>query len=89
MIFAIHKSILTVLGKYILNIKLRLRQEPHFYLALLAYVLISLLGMIYSPLFDEDEGFFAEAACNMLQTGDFFSTWINAEARFNKPDLYF
>lgn len=89
MTFAKHKSIPAVLGKYILNIKLKLRHAPHFYFALLAYVLISLLGMIYSPLFDEDEGFFAEAARNMLQSGDFFSTWVNAEARFDKPGLYF
>ncbi|HEV7351237.1 glycosyltransferase family 39 protein [Telluribacter sp.] len=40
-----------------------------------------------APLFDEDEGFFAEGTREMALRGDFISTYINQEPRFDKPPL--
>lgn len=53
------------------------------------YVLISLVGMYFTPLFDEDEGFFAEASRQMLATGDFVTINVNGEERYDKPALFF
>jgi 4-amino-4-deoxy-L-arabinose transferase-like glycosyltransferase len=39
------------------------------------------------PLFDVDEGAFSEATREMLERGDFVSTWLNGEPRFDKPIL--
>ncbi|KUJ71763.1 glycosyltransferase family 39 protein [Thiomicrospira sp. WB1] len=39
------------------------------------------------PLFDLDEGAFAEATREMLASGDYISTWLNGEPRFDKPVL--
>ncbi|MBK9507946.1 MAG: glycosyltransferase family 39 protein [Cytophagaceae bacterium] len=56
---------------------------------LVAYITFSILGMTLTPLFDEDEGFFAEAARNMLATGDWISIKVNGEYRYDKPALFF
>ncbi len=40
-----------------------------------------------APLFDEDEGFFAEGTREMALNNDFVSTYVNKEARFDKPPL--
>lgn len=40
-----------------------------------------------APLFDEDEGFFAEGTREMELRGDFISTQVNQELRFDKPPL--
>lgn len=40
-----------------------------------------------APLFDEDEGFFAEGTREMVLNGNFVSTYVNKEARFDKPPL--
>jgi 4-amino-4-deoxy-L-arabinose transferase-like glycosyltransferase len=45
------------------------------------------LGAI--PLFDVDEGAFAEATREMLARGDFVSTWLNGQPRFDKPILIY
>ena len=39
------------------------------------------------PLFDVDEGAFSEATREMLERGDFVTTWLNGEPRFDKPIL--
>ncbi len=39
------------------------------------------------PLFDLDEGAFSEATREMLQRGDYVTTWLNGEPRFDKPIL--
>lgn len=39
------------------------------------------------PLFDVDEGAFGEATREMLERGDFVSTWLNGAPRFDKPIL--
>ena len=46
-----------------------------------------LWGIGNAPLFDEDEGFFAEGTREMAVRGDFISTFVNQEQRFDKPPL--
>jgi 4-amino-4-deoxy-L-arabinose transferase-like glycosyltransferase len=41
------------------------------------------------PLFDVDEGAFSEATREMLERGDFVSTWLNGQPRFDKPILIY
>ena len=45
------------------------------------------LGAI--PLFDVDEGAFGEATREMLARGDYVSTWLNGQPRFDKPILVY
>lgn len=41
------------------------------------------------PLFDLDEGAFSEATREMLERGDYVTTWLNGELRFDKPILIY
>lgn len=45
------------------------------------------LGMV--PLFDLDEGAFSEATREMLAGGDYITTYLNGELRFDKPILIY
>ena len=47
------------------------------------------LGLGSLPLFDLDEGAFAEATREMLASGDFITTYLNGEPRFDKPILIY
>jgi len=62
-------------------------------LPLLALALAVLLGLFFGlgtvPLFDVDEGAFSEATREMLARGDFVSTWLNGQPRFDKPILIY
>jgi 4-amino-4-deoxy-L-arabinose transferase-like glycosyltransferase len=42
-----------------------------------------------APLFDLDEGAFAQATLEMFQRGDFLSTTLNGEPRYDKPILVY
>jgi 4-amino-4-deoxy-L-arabinose transferase-like glycosyltransferase len=42
-----------------------------------------------APLFDVDEGAFSEATREMLARGDYVSTWLNGQPRFDKPILVY
>jgi len=42
-----------------------------------------------APLFDVDEGAFSEATLEMFQRGDFLSTYLNGEPRYDKPVLIY
>jgi 4-amino-4-deoxy-L-arabinose transferase-like glycosyltransferase len=42
-----------------------------------------------APLFDVDEGAFGEATREMLERGDYISTWLNGQPRFDKPILIY
>ena len=42
-----------------------------------------------APLFDVDEGAFAEATREMFERGDFLSTYLNGAHRFDKPILIY
>jgi 4-amino-4-deoxy-L-arabinose transferase-like glycosyltransferase len=57
-------------------------------LALVAYIaLFNQLGSF--PLFDVDEGAFSEATREMLERGDFVTTYLNGQLRFDKPILVY
>jgi 4-amino-4-deoxy-L-arabinose transferase-like glycosyltransferase len=57
----------------------------------LALVAALALGLFYQldavPLFDVDEGAFSEATREMLERGDYVTTWLNGRPRFDKPIL--
>ncbi len=56
----------------------------------LAAVLLSFFFMLgRTPLFDVDEGAFAEATLEMFQRGDFLTTYLNGEPRYDKPILIY
>src|SRR5438046_5567552 len=42
-----------------------------------------------APLFDVDEGAFSEATIEMFERGDFLSTYLNGEPRYDKPILVY
>jgi 4-amino-4-deoxy-L-arabinose transferase-like glycosyltransferase len=48
-----------------------------------------LLRLGGAPLFDVDEGAFAEATREMFERGDFLSTYLNGNNRFDKPILIY
>ena len=52
--------------------------------AILLGLFLHLGGM---PLFDVDEGAFGEATREMIERGDYVSTWLNGQPRFDKPIL--
>ncbi len=67
-----------------------LRRHGGLALLLLAGVLLSFFaGLGAVPLFDLDEGAFAEATREMLQRGDYISTFLNGEPRYDKPVLIY
>jgi len=66
------------------------REQRMPVLAVVGAVLTGLflnLGSI--PLFDVDEGAFGEATREMLARGDYISTWLNGQPRFDKPILIY
>jgi 4-amino-4-deoxy-L-arabinose transferase-like glycosyltransferase len=55
-----------------------------------AAVLASFFWMLgVAPLFDVDEGAFSQATLEMFQRGDFLSTYLNGEPRYDKPILIY
>jgi 4-amino-4-deoxy-L-arabinose transferase-like glycosyltransferase len=55
-----------------------------------AAVLVSFFWMLgAAPLFDVDEGAFSEATLEMFERGDFLSTYLNGEPRYDKPILVY
>ena len=42
-----------------------------------------------APLFDVDEGAFSQATLEMFQRGDFLSTYLNGQPRYDKPILIY
>ncbi len=64
-----------------------LRQSRYF--LPLVFILTFGLSFFYNlgdtPLFDRDEGAFSEATREMLERGDFVSTYLNDEPRYDKP----
>lgn len=60
----------------------------HASIALAAYcVLLFFVNLGAAPLIDVDEGAFSEATREMLERGDFVTTYLNGELRFDKPIL--
>jgi 4-amino-4-deoxy-L-arabinose transferase-like glycosyltransferase len=55
-----------------------------------AAVLVSFFWMLgAAPLFDVDEGAFSEATLEMFERGDFLTTYLNGEPRYDKPILVY
>lgn len=64
--------------------------EPWLVALLLALPLLAfLLRLGGAPLFDVDEGAFSEATREMFERGDFLSTYLNGDHRFDKPILIY
>jgi 4-amino-4-deoxy-L-arabinose transferase-like glycosyltransferase len=62
------------------------------------YRIVILLGIAFlslfpllgaAPLFDEDEGFYAEASREMLETGNYLTAHINGAPQYDKPILIY
>lgn len=56
-------------------------------LMVLAVVLAFFVNLGNAPLFDRDEGAFSEATREMLESGNYVSTTLNGEPRYDKPIL--
>ena len=55
-----------------------------------AVVIASFFWMLgTAPLFDVDEGAFSQATLEMFERGDFLSTYLNGEPRYDKPILVY
>lgn len=64
--------------------------RPGFVLAIFLLPLLAFfLRLGGAPLFDVDEGAFSEATREMFERGDFLSTYLNGENRFDKPILVY
>ena len=65
-------------------------RHPALTLLILLLPLASFFLMLgATPLFDVDEGAFSEATREMFERGDFLSTYLNGENRFDKPILIY
>ena len=67
-------------------------EAPPRYVTLLIFALplaAFFLRLGAAPLFDVDEGAFSEATREMFERGDFLSTYLNGEPRFDKPILIY
>ncbi len=64
---------------------------PGGLLALLVFAVVMsfFVGLGSVPLFDLDEGAFSEATREMLLRGDYISTFLNGEPRYDKPVLIY
>lgn len=66
------------------------RPRPSFVVAIFLLPLLAFfLRLGGAPLFDVDEGAFSEATREMFERGDFLSTYLNGENRFDKPILIY
>jgi 4-amino-4-deoxy-L-arabinose transferase-like glycosyltransferase len=58
-------------------------------LTVLAVTLSFFFALGSAPLFDVDEGAFSQATMEMFQRGDFLSTYLNGQPRYDKPILIY
>ncbi len=61
----------------------------HWLFGGLGVILALFLNLDTIPLFDVDEGAFTEATREMLARGDFLTTYLDGELRFDKPILIY
>ena len=66
-----------------------LRQRALSALALGTLLISFFLLLGHAPLFDVDEGAFSQATLEMFQRGDFLSTYLNGQPRYDKPILIY
>ena len=66
------------------------KPAPRWLIGLLAFALmVTLFNLGRVPLFDEDEGEYAEVAVEMAHSGDFITPTLNGHPFFEKPILAF
>jgi Dolichyl-phosphate-mannose-protein mannosyltransferase len=63
--------------------------RPLAALAIAAVLLSFFFALGRSPLFDVDEGAFSQATVEMFERGDFLSTYLNGQPRYDKPILVY
>lgn len=76
----------TSLRTSVMQAAAQLLASPWLIVVVAAYLL---LGLGAPPLFDLDEGAFSSATMEMLQRGDFVTTYMGGELRFDKPILIY
>lgn len=69
-----------------LGVSFRERRGPLILLGI-AIVLAFFVNLGTPPLFDRDEGAFSEATREMVESGNYVSTTLNGEPRYDKPIL--
>ncbi len=68
----------------------KLLSLPSLRLLLLVAIAVSFFFNLHAiPLFDLDEGAFSEATREMLVRGDFISTFLDGQPRYDKPILIY
>ena len=69
------------------------RRLPNYDYRIVILVVIAFLSLFpllgASPLFDEDEGFYAEASREMLDNGNYLTAHINGAPQYDKPILIY
>ena len=66
------------------------QQRPVLFALLLISIFLSFFLNLHAvPLFDLDEGAFSEATREMFERGDFISTYLNGQPRYDKPILIY
>jgi 4-amino-4-deoxy-L-arabinose transferase-like glycosyltransferase len=73
-------------GASALDLRLWPRRGPVL-LLVFALALAFFVNLGNAPLFDRDEGAFTEATREMLESGNYISTTLNGEPRYDKPIL--
>jgi len=64
--------------------------ERHYTIILVTVALLSLIPTLAgTPLFDEDEGYFAEVSREMLESGNFITAYLNGKPEYDKPILIY
>lgn len=64
----------------------RFSPDPQWVAILIGIAFLSLFPLLGSaPLFDEDEGFYAEASREMIENGDYLTAHINGKPQYDKP----
>ena len=64
--------------------------ERNYPKILLLFIVVAFfIPLGFAPLFDLDEGAFSEATREMLVGGDYITTYLNGELRFDKPILIY
>jgi len=61
----------------------------HYALLALLIFISFFAGLGSTPLFDVDEGAFSEATREMLESGNYLTTYLNGQPRFDKPILIY
>jgi len=68
----------------------RTLSERHYTVILVAVAVLSLIPTLAgTPLFDEDEGYFAEVSWEMLETGNLITAHLNGTPEYDKPILIY